>query len=82
MRRRNRKDLKKRVVQVRKVRLDESSSGIYISCRGKIRPGNVGARQLQSISPGRGWFFLGEISPESTSNLRPSEMFSLKQKVT
>jgi len=76
MRRRNRKDLKRRVVKARKVRLDESSSRMYISCGGKIRPGDVGARQLQSISPGRGWFRLGEISPESTSNLRPSKMFS------
>jgi len=36
----------------------------------------------KTILPERGWFRLGEISLESTSNLRPSEVFSPEWKVT
>jgi len=36
MKRRNEKDLKRRVAQARKVRQDENSSGMYISCRGEF----------------------------------------------
>jgi len=50
MRRKNRKDLKRRVVQA----AEENSPRRHWS---------------ETISPERGWFRLGEISPESTSNL-------------
>ena len=63
MRRRNRKDLKKRVIQA----AEEDSPMRHWS---------------EAISPERGWFCLGKISPESTSNLRPSEVFSPEWKVT
>jgi len=36
MKRRNEKDLKRRVAQARKVRLDENSPGMYISSRGEL----------------------------------------------
>jgi len=57
MRRRNRKDLKRRVVQA----AEENSPRRHWS---------------EAISLERGWFRLGEISPKSISNLRPSKMFS------
>jgi len=63
MRRRNRKDLKRRVIQA----IEEDSPRRHWS---------------EAISPERGWFRLGEISPESTSTLRLSEVFSPEQKVT
>jgi len=63
MRRRNRKDLKRRVVQA----AEENSPRRHWS---------------EAISPERGWFRLGEISLESTSNLLPSTMFSPERKVT
>jgi len=61
MRRRNRKDLKRRVIQA------EDSPRRQWS---------------EAISPERGWFHLGEISPVSTSKLCPSEVFSPERKVT
>jgi len=54
MRRRNRKDLKRRVIQA----VEEDSPRRHWS---------------EAISPERGWFRLGKISPESTSKSRPSE---------
>jgi len=63
MRRRNRKDLKRRVIQA----AEEDSPRRHWS---------------EAISPEQAWFRLGEISPESTSNLCPSEMFSPERKVT
>jgi len=52
MRRRNRKDLKRRVIQAK------DSPRRHWS---------------EAISPERGWFRLGEISPVSTSKSHPSE---------
>jgi len=36
-----------------------------------VSPGQDQSREHIKISPERGWFRLGEISPESTSNFAP-----------
>jgi len=45
-----------------------------------VSPGRDQSSEHIKISPKRGWFRLGEISPESTSNLRPSECFRPSEK--